>query len=228
MSIATQLAAVRQRVDAAAIAAGREPASVKLLAASKTRSVDAVREAIAAGHTLFGESRAQELRDKANTLSDQDIEWHFIGALQKNKIKYVVGKAAMVHSVDSLALATALSDRCVREGVSPIGVLLQVNLAGEATKSGTTRQQALSLAHAMHALPGISLRGLMTLPPYSTSPEKAAPWFAGLAALAADGRTAGLPLEELSMGMSGDLEVAIAHGSTIVRVGTAIFGRRFF
>ncbi|MFT5681577.1 MAG: pyridoxal phosphate enzyme (YggS family), partial [Myxococcota bacterium] len=149
-------------------------------------------------------------------------------ALQKNKVKYIVGSAVLVHSVDNLALAEALSARCLRDGVPPIGVLLQVNLAGEASKSGASRDEALSFARQMHALPGVALRGLMTVPPYSADPQEAAPWFSGLAGLAEEGRAEGLPLDELSMGMSGDLEVAVAHGATIVRIGTAIFGQRSY
>lgn len=226
MSIATNLAAVRARLDRAAIAAGRDPSSVRLLAASKTRTPADIEEAITAGHTLFGENRAQELRDKGRALEGRPIEWHFIGGLQKNKIKYIVGRAVLVHSIDSLSLATALSDRIQRDGLPPIGVLLQVNLAGEASKGGTTQAAALDLAARIHELPGVALRGLMTLPPFSANPDEVAPWFSGLAALAEAGRSQGLPLTELSMGMSGDLEVAVAHGATIVRVGTAIFGRR--
>ena len=226
MSIIENLTAVRRRIDDAARAAGRDPADVRLLAVSKTRPVEAIEAAMTTGQVQFGENSAQDLRDKSRALAGRDIEWHFIGSLQKNKVKYVVGCATLVHSVDSLALAEALSARCVRVGEAPIGVLLQVNLSGEESKGGTTRAEALELARSIHALPGVDLRGLMTMPPFSLQPEEAAPWFAGLAALAAEGRAQGLPLSELSMGMSGDLEVAVAHGSTIVRVGTAIFGRR--
>lgn len=228
MSIAANLQDIRVQIDRSVSAAGRQPGSVRLLAASKTRTADDVREAMAAGQVLFGENRAQELRDKTRALAGEELEWHFIGALQKNKIKYIVGSAVLVHSVDSLALAEALSGRCLRDGVPPVGVLLQVNLAGEASKGGTTRSEALALARQVHALPGVALRGLMTIPPFSADPQESAPWFSGLASLAAEGRSEGLPLNELSMGMSGDLEVAVAHGATIVRVGTAIFGRRSY
>ena len=226
MSIAANLQDIRAQIERSVSAAGRPAGSVRLLAASKTRTADDVRTAMAAGQVLFGENRAQELRDKTRALADEALEWHFIGGLQKNKIKYIVGSAVLVHSVDSLALAEALSGRCLRDGVSPIGVLLQVNLAQEASKSGTTRDEALALARQVHALPGVALRGLMTIPPFSADPQESAPWFSGLASLAAEGRAEGLPLNELSMGMSGDLAVAVAHGATIVRVGTAIFGRR--
>jgi pyridoxal phosphate enzyme (YggS family) len=228
MSIAANLAEIRAQIDHAVASAGRAPGSVRLLAASKTRTSAEVREAMAAGQVLFGENRAQELRDKTRELAGEALEWHFIGALQKNKVKYIVGSAVLVHSVDSLPLAEALSERCLRDGVPPIGVLLQVNLAGEATKSGTTGSDALLLARRIHALPGVALRGLMTIPPNSDDPEECAPWFSGLAGLAAAGRAEGLPLRELSMGMSGDLAVAIRHGATIVRVGTAIFGHRSY
>ena len=169
-----------------------------------------------------------EILQRFNVIKQRITRLCLIGALQKNKIKYIVGSAVLVHSVDSLALAQALSGRCLRDGVPPIGVLLQVNLAGEASKGGTTRSEALALARKVQALPGVALRGLMTIPPFSADPQESAPWFSGLASLAAEGRSEGLPLTELSMGMSGDLEIAVAHGATIVRVGTAIFGRRSY
>lgn len=231
VDVAARLAAVRARLLAAAVAAGRDPATVRLLAASKTRPPEEVRAALAAGQTLFGENRAQELRDKHDALLGEPLEWHFIGALQRNKVKYVVGRAALIHSVDSEMLAEAINERCGQlraagEMAGPVGVLVQINVGEEGTKAGSTVSDSLALARRVQGLPHLSLRGLMAIPPYTEDPWAAAPYFAAMAALAAEGRAAGLPLEELSMGMSHDLEVAVAHGATLVRVGTAIFGAR--
>ncbi len=229
MSVAENLAEIRARLEQAAHAAGRDPASVTLIAVSKTFPPEAIREALAAGQTLFGESRAQELRDKTEPVGP-GARWHFIGSLQRNKVKYVVGRVEMVESVDGLALAEALDER-VRAtggagGPNPLPVLLEVHLGGEDSKHGVEPEEVLALARAVHALPGLALRGLMTIPPWQEDPEDAAPYFERLAALAAQGRAEGLPLHELSMGMSHDFEVAIRHGATFVRVGTAIFGAR--
>lgn len=233
MSIADRLRAIQDRVHAACLAAGRDPSGVRLLAASKTRSPGEVVEAITAGQLLFGENRGQEMRDKPGAVDGllagaglPTPEWHFIGALQRNKVKYVVGRAALVHAVDSLRLGEALSDRVVATGAAPLGVLVEVNVAGEQSKAGVRPSEALALAADLDALPGLCARGLMTIPPAVARAEDAAPWFAELADLRARGRAQGLPLDELSMGMSGDFEVAIAHGASLVRVGTAIFGAR--
>lgn len=224
--ISTRLAAVRAQFDAAVQASGRDPSTVRLLAASKTRTPDEVRAAMACGQRLFGENRAQELRDKGRALEGEDIEWHFIGPLQKNKIKYVVGRAAMIHSIDSLALAEAIDARLERDGLPAVDALIQVNIGDEETKSGVPASAALGLARAVDALPRLRVRGLMTIPPPVARPEDAAPFFEAMVSLAAKGRAEGLGLVELSMGMSHDMAVAIAHGATIVRVGTAIFGAR--
>jgi hypothetical protein len=224
--IPTRLAAVRARFDAAVQAAGRDPSSVRLLAASKTRTADDVRAAMASGQVLFGENRAQELRDKGSALDGEAIEWHFIGALQRNKVKYIVGRATMIHSVGSLSLAEAISARVVRMGLPPIDALIQVNIGREDSKSGALPESALALARSVDALPGVSVRGLMAIPPPVDDPADAAAFFTEMVALSEAGRASGLSLTELSMGMSNDMEVAIANGATIVRVGRAIFGPR--
>ena len=229
--IPARLAAVQQRVADAARAAGRDPASVKLLAASKTRTPEAVLIASRAGQTLFGENRAQELRDKCDALKGQPLDWHFIGGLQRNKVKYVVGRASLIHSVDSEKIADAIDQRAALlrergELSGPVGVLVQVNVGDEASKGGADLDGGLALARYVHGLDNLALEGLMAIPPFTEDPADAAPYFAQMAALFARGQAAGLPLTELSMGMSHDLEVAVAHGATIVRVGTAIFGPR--
>ena len=222
--ISENLARVNARIDAACSSAGRDRSSVRLLAASKRTDAAGVETAAAAGHLLFGENRAQSLRDKAREVR-APVEWHFIGHLQKNKVKYIVGCASMVHSLDSLDLAQALSSRLQlhRERTGPLpdlDVLVQVKLAEEEAKTGVPAPEALSLCRQISELPGLRLRGLMTIPPQAGTPSD---WFSRLAGLAEEGRAGGLALEELSMGMSGDLEEAVACGATIVRLGTAVF-----
>ncbi|MBM4392871.1 MAG: YggS family pyridoxal phosphate-dependent enzyme [Deltaproteobacteria bacterium] len=209
MSIADNLARVRAAL----------PAEVTLVAVSKTRPATDIREAMAAGQLDFGENYAQELRDKAAEV--EGPRWHFIGSLQRNKVKYVVGRAALVHDVDSIELAEEIGKR----SAVPTGILVGVNF-GEAQKSGVPAREALDFARRVVGVPGVALRGLMCIPPPSDDPEASAPYFAELASIAAAGRDAGLPLHDLSMGMSHDWPVAVRHGANIVRVGSAIFGAR--
>jgi len=227
VSIAENLRAIEARIVSACEAAGRDPSTVRLLAVSKTKPDAAVQEALDAGQRAFGENYAQELRDKAKAFADADPapEWHFIGHLQRNKVKYAVGKAALIHAVDSTRLATAIGERAARAGLEQ-GVLVEVNVGGEASKSGVPPEEALALCAAIEDIEGVAVKGLMTIPPFQEDPADVAPFFDRLAALAAEGRARGLPLTELSMGMSHDFEVAVAHGATIIRVGTAIFGAR--
>jgi pyridoxal phosphate enzyme (YggS family) len=217
--IAEDLLAVRARVEAAARAAGRDPATVGLIAVSKTVPLDRVAEAWSAGHRDFGENYAQELRDKSAAL-DPGIRWHFIGRFQRNKAKYLV-RAHRVHALESLAQAEALAERG-----APPPVLVAVNLAGEASKGGVPPAGLGALLDALAAGPGGAV-GLMCIPPAVEDPAAAAPFFAELRALAAHHRARGhTGLVELSMGMSHDFEVAIREGATWVRIGTAIFGAR--
>ncbi|MSQ00601.1 MAG: YggS family pyridoxal phosphate-dependent enzyme [Myxococcales bacterium] len=211
MTIADNLAAIRAAL----------PATVTLVAVSKTRPASIVAEALAAGQLDFGENYAQELRDKADQIGPGP-RWHFIGGLQRNKVKYVVGRAMLIHDVDTIELAEEIGKR---SGNTPTAILVGVNM-GEAQKSGVPAARTLEFARAVLRVPGVSLRGLMTIPPATEDPADAAPYFAELAALAAAGRADGLPLHELSMGMSHDWRIAVAHGATLVRVGTAIFGSR--
>lgn len=219
--VAERLRAVRDRVVAACGAAGRDPSDVTLVAVSKVHSVQAIAEAYAAGHRDFGESYAQELRDKAPELPD-DVRWHFIGRLQSNKAKVVAPLAHRVHALTSRKQAEAL----VQRAPGPIHALLAVHLGEEATKSGVSPLNVLPTCGELAQVDGLVLTGLMTLPPPVDDPEDAAPFFEELAELAAEGRRAGFGLTELSMGMSHDFEVAIRYGATHVRVGTAIFGPR--
>ena len=223
MTVAARLAAVRQELEAACRAAGRDPSEVTLVAVSKTFGPEAIREAWAAGQRDFGESYAQELRDKAAALADlPGLRWHFVGRIQSNKARYIAPVATRVHAIEALRHAKALAARAERL----VPVLVAVNVGGEETKGGVAPEATLDLCAALHELPGVEVRGLMTLPPWRDDPEEVGPYFARLAALAAEGRRRGLPLEELSMGMSHDFPVAVRHGATWVRVGTAIFGQR--
>jgi PLP dependent protein len=217
MSIAENLAAIQARVQAACIAADRPVDAVRLVAVSKTKPVAAIQEALAAGQLVFGENYAQELRDKATQV--EGVEWHFIGHLQRNKARYVAGTAALVHAVDTVKLARELAKR------APDGqdILLEVNIGEELSKAGVMPAEALARCQELAQLDGIRLRGLMTIPPQG---EDSGRYFQMLADIAAEGRRQGLSLDELSMGMSADFETAIAHGATLVRVGSAIFGRR--
>ena len=221
------LHAVRQRIVQACTAAGRAVDSVTLLAVSKTFGADAVRAAYAAGQRAFGENYVQEALDKITSLADlrQQIEWHLIGPLQSNKTRAVAAAFDWVHSVDRLKIAQRLSEQ--RVGALPaLQVCLQVNISGETSKSGLLPADVLAVAQAVAALPNLRLRGLMAIPePTDSDAAQRAPHRA-LRDLLATLNAAGLGLDTLSMGMSADLEAAVAEGATVVRVGTAIFGGR--
>jgi pyridoxal phosphate enzyme (YggS family) len=218
VSVSDRLAWVRARIDAAARSAGRDPSRVRLLAVSKTFPIDLIREAYAAGQRDFGENYAQEWREKADALADlADLRWHFIGALQTNKVKYLAGRVAFVHTVDRVELARELSRRFGQKGAAA-RVFLEVNVGGEASKAGCAPADVPALAAAVRALPAVELVGLTCIPPPEDDPR---PHFRLLRAL-----RDGLGLRELSMGMSADWAIAIEEGSTFVRIGTAIFGPR--
>jgi hypothetical protein len=194
------------------------PDRVTLVAVSKTQPPEAIREAYAAGQRHFGENYAQEWRAKADALADlPELVWHFIGGLQTNKVKYLAGRVGFVHTVDRLELARELSKRCAANGAA-VRVFLEVNVAGEAAKSGCAPGEVAALAAAVRALPTLELRGLMCIPPAGGDPR---PHFAALRRL-----NEGLGLPDLSMGMSGDYPAAVEEGATFVRVGTSIFGHR--
>jgi pyridoxal phosphate enzyme (YggS family) len=220
VTIADNWHAVRKRVDAACVRAGRDPSEVTIVAVSKLHPASAVREAAAAGAGDFGENYAQELVAKRGECGD--VRWHFIGRLQRNKAKLVAGSVALVHAVDSIDLAAELGKRA--QAVQPI--LLAVNVGGEVTKGGIEEAEALELARGFAAVPNIRLDGLMTMPPPFDDPEASRPYFEKLRDLRDRLANTVGPLPVLSMGMSGDFEVAIACGATHVRIGTAIFGAR--
>jgi pyridoxal phosphate enzyme (YggS family) len=223
--ISDKLQAVRARIAAACLAAGRDPAQVRLLAVSKTFGPEAVAQACAAGQTCFGENYIQEAVEKMAALPGLPIEWHCIGPVQSNKTRLVAENFAWVHTVDRLKIAQRLSEQRPAE-LLPLQVCIQVNVDGGSTKSGVAPEQALELALAVQALSRLQLRGLMCIP-------EPAPDFAAACAVFTKAKTlfdklnqAGLQLDTLSMGMTNDLEAAIHSGSTLVRVGTAIFGGR--
>lgn len=217
-----------ERVRHAANAAGRSPDSVKVLAVSKTFPLAAVQEAARAGAHAFGENYVQEGVEKiqaARAAGLTDCEWHFIGPLQSNKTRTVAEHFDWVHSIDRLKIAERLSSQRPA-GYAPLQVCLQVNISEEASKAGVLPTEVLGLAQQIYRLPGLRLRGLMAIPAAEVNPLHQRRAFAALRALYEQCRQAGLPLDTLSMGMSADLEAAIAEGATWVRVGTAIFGRR--
>ena len=223
--IAENLAHVQAQIKAACHAAGRAPGSVRLLAVSKTWGPDAVRQAHAAGQIAFGENYIQEAVDKITALNDLPLEWHCIGPIQSNKTRLVAEHFDWVHSIDRLKIAQRLSEQRP-ENLAPLQVCIQVNVDGGATKSGVAPQDLPALAQAVAALPRLQLRGLMTIPEPAETPAQMHAVHAQAKALFESLRQQGLPLDTLSMGMSADLDAAVAEGSTLVRVGTAIFGKR--
>jgi hypothetical protein len=225
-TIAASIDAVRARIRAAEAQFGRPPGSVDLLAVGKTRSAEELRAAFAAGQRHFGENYLNEALAKMDALADLPIVWHFIGPLQSNKSRGVAEHFAWVHSVDRLKVATRLSAQRP-PGLGPLQVCIEVNVSGEASKAGVVPEDLEALALEVAALPGLRLRGFMTVPAPEEDFERQRAPFRRLHGLFDDLRARrGLPLDTLSMGMTADLEAAIAEGATVVRIGTAIFGPR--
>lgn len=225
--IRTQLEEVRSRIRQACERSGRDPDEVTLIAVSKTKPVSMIREAMEAGQTVFGENKVQELCSKYEELPGT-LEWHMIGHLQRNKVKYIADKAALIHSVDSLRLAETIDQEGAKhQRVIPI--LIEVNVAGEDTKFGVSVEEALLLAEQISHLSHVKIRGLMTIAPFVENPEENRPVFARLRQLSVDIDAKNMNnvcMDILSMGMTNDYEVAIEEGATMVRVGTGIFGER--
>lgn len=225
--IASNLDAVRGRIERAAERAGRDPADVRLVAVSKTFGAEHVRAAWAAGQRDFGENRVQELTAKAAATADLPIRWHLVGHLQSNKARKAAGSAC-IHSVDRTDLIEQLERSARALGTSP-ALLVQADLAGEPTKHGAPADHVRRLFDAARTAEAVKVRGLMILPPYLEDPEEVRPYFRGLVALRARLLADGVPppmLQELSMGMSHDFDVAIEEGATMIRVGSAVFGAR--
>ena len=228
MDLESNLKSVRERIEKAAAKAGRDSIEIKLVAVTKRVEPERIEQALALGIETFGENYAQEFRDKYKVLEqevDKEIKWHFIGQLQKNKVKYIVGKVELIHSLDSLSVAKEINKRA--EGLEiTVPVLIEVDTGGEESKGGITPAQLESFLNELSGLSSVEVRGLMTMPPYFDNVEMARPYFIRLREFR-DNLLPSFPkLIELSMGMSGDFEVAIEEGATIIRVGSAIFGER--
>lgn len=226
-TISANLQAVQARIAAACKAVGRAPQTVTLLAVSKTWPASDVRTAADCGQRAFGENYVQEGVDKIAALADPGLEWHFIGPLQSNKTRPVAEHFSWVHTIDRLKIAERLSAQRP-EHLPPLQVCVQVNVSGETSKSGVVPQEAAALAHAVAKLPRLRLRGLMAVPEPTEDAARLAAQFGLLRDIYEELKTQGLPLDTLSMGMSHDLESAIAAGATMVRIGTAIFGARTY
>ncbi|MFQ5670241.1 MAG: YggS family pyridoxal phosphate-dependent enzyme [Acidobacteriota bacterium] len=224
-AIEERLARVRERIAAAARRSGRPPEAVQLVAVGKTFPAAILQRVVDAGQKALGENRVQEAVQKASVIRGE-VEWHLVGHLQRNKARQAARLFDWIHSVDSVRLAHRLA-ACIAPGLHPLRILLQVDLSGEATKSGVPVAELPGILEAVGALPGLRVRGLMVLPP-ALEPSRVRPFFRRLRELAEEGHRRGLLPEspELSMGMSGDFEVAVEEGATMVRVGSAIFGRR--
>lgn len=218
---------VLERVNAACTRSGRKPSEVTLIAVSKTKPIELVEDAIAVGMTEFGENKPQEIRDKTAAIN-ADVKWHMIGKLQSNKIKYVIDKCVLIHSVDSLKLATKLNDEAAKRDIY-VNVLLQVNLVSEETKSGFSVEELYNNLETIAQLPHIRVNGLMAIPPFVKVAEDNRAYFRQLKEIFVDIKSKNIDnisMNALSMGMTGDYEVAIEEGATYVRVGTGIFGAR--
>jgi PLP dependent protein len=216
---------IRNRISGAALRAGRRPEDIILVAVSKTVGTDLIRQAIDTGQRIFGENRVQEALDKISEISDIAVKWHLIGHLQRNKAKFAAGAFELIHSVDSVELADELQKQAEKKNIMQ-RILAEVKLSEEETKHGIDTDSLELLLEHIIKLNNLRLEGLMTVPPYFADPEEARPYFRRLRELRDALQDKGFQLPELSMGMSGDFEVAIEEGATLVRVGTAIFGER--
>lgn len=227
MTIAVNLARIQERINRAALRCDRQPDEIRLVSVSKTVPLERIREAVSAGATILGENYIQEAREKI-ALIGTEAEWHFIGHLQSNKAKFAVELFSMIHSVDRVSLAEELNKEAAKKN-KILPVLIQVNISGEETKSGIDAAGTRQLVQQVAQLPHLSVQGLMTMPPWFEDSQEARPYFRALRKLRdelAGEKIPNVSLTELSMGMSGDFEVAIEEGATLVRIGTAIFGER--
>ncbi len=231
MGIQNNLKSVQDRIKNSAIKCGRNPDEIKLVSVSKRIEFEKIIEAVRAGAAILGENKIQEARDKVPNLKSQipemDVEWHLIGNLQKNKAKYAVKLFDLIHTVDSVELAHELNKQAAKINKTQ-RILLQIKLSDEAAKHGISENDLPELIEKTSGMDNLKLEGLMTMPPFFDDIEKTRPYFRKLHELVKKAADAGYPMNELSMGMSGDFEVAIEEGSTLVRVGTSIFGERSY
>lgn len=227
--IKENLAKVEENIAAACKRAGRDRSEVTLITVSKTNPVPSLKEAMECGIHIFGENKVQEMMEKQEELPDT-LEWHMIGHLQRNKVKYLMGKVALIHSVDSLRLAEEISKEAVKQNTEE-NILIEINVAEEASKFGITTEEAIELVEAVAKLPNIHVKGLMTIAPFVENPEENREVFRALKKLSVDiaqKNIDNVTMNVLSMGMTNDYEVAIEEGATMVRVGTGIFGKRSY
>ena len=227
MSITENLSMVESKIAAACKRAGRERDEVKLIAVSKTQPVEAIREAMEYGINSFGENRVQELREKTEIIKD-NLDWHLIGHLQTNKVKYVVGKVSLIHSLENIRLAEALDKEAAKLGIT-VDVLAEINVAKEDSKFGVMPEDAENFIREVSKYPNLNIKGLMTVAPYTDISEENRKYFRQLKKIMVDLNSKNIhnvSMNVLSMGMTGDYEVAIEEGATLVRVGTGIFGSR--
>ncbi|HBA26059.1 MAG TPA: YggS family pyridoxal phosphate-dependent enzyme [Nitrospinae bacterium] len=223
-NIAANIKGIIHKIKLAAERVGRKEESVKLVAVTKTVDVSRIKEAIRAGIKIIGENRVQEAREKFKDIG-KEVEWHLIGHLQTNKVKYIFDIFSLIHSVDSLSLAEEIQKRAENKGLET-DILIEVNLSGEKTKFGILPEKAINFVKDISRFKNINIMGLMTIPPFSESPEDSRKYFKMLRMLRDDIQREGIEMKELSMGMSNDFEVAVEEGATMVRIGTAIFGER--
>lgn len=227
--IKENVAEVESRIQEACERAGRKREEVTLIAVSKTKPVSDIYEVIETGIKDYGENKVQEMCNKIETIKEP-LNWHMIGHLQRNKVKYIVDKAKLIHSVDSLRLAQQISQEAQKKGVEA-DILIEVNIAEEASKFGLSTEEVIQMVQDIAKLPAVHIKGLMTVAPFTDNPENNRPYFRNLKQLAVDiaeKNIDNVTMSELSMGMTGDYEVAIEEGATMVRVGTGIFGTRIY
>ena len=227
--IKENLAEVEQKICAACKRAGRDRSEVTLITVSKTNPVSSLKEAMDCGIRIFGENKVQEMLEKQEELPD-DLEWHMIGHLQRNKVKYLMGRVALIHSVDSFRLAQEISKEAIKQNITQ-DILVEINVAEEESKFGITTNEAIDLVSEIANLPNIHIKGLMTIAPFVADPEENREVFRALKKLSVDIRRKNIDnvtMNVLSMGMTNDYEVAIEEGATMVRVGTGIFGKRSY
>lgn len=222
---------IEARIAAACKRSGRNRDTVKLVAVSKTKPVEMITEAFECGMREFGENKVQELCAKHEVLKEQEINWHLIGNLQRNKVRQVVSKTTLIHSVDSFKLAEEISKEVIKQQLKPVGILIEINIGNEPTKHGVDINEVRKLLYEISTLPGIIIKGFMTVAPYTDIPEENRKYFRKMYELYVDMQAENkdnIDITELSMGMSGDFEIAIEEGATIVRIGTGIFGERSY
>lgn len=230
MYIKENLEAINERIAKACTKAGRQRDEVTLVNVSKTKPIEVLQEGYDAGMRIFGENKVQEIRDKFDAFKNEGVVWHMIGHLQRNKVKYIVDKVDLIHSVDSLRLAKTINDEAAKKDLI-VNILIQVNVAEEESKFGLQADETMMMVKEIAKLPNVQIKGLMTIAPFVDDPEENRPIFKALRQLSVDIDKQNLDnvgMDVLSMGMTNDFEVAIEEGATMIRIGTALFGERIY